>query len=167
MYPPASGAKCAPARRQPLAVILAVLLLFQFFPLSRPALALTNSGSITAFGVPLTENFNALATTGTNIVWTDNATIPGWYTNRTTYNANDGGSNAGSLYSYGSSGSTDRALGTVGSNATADIIGAARLVNNTGATITSLDISFVGEQWRAGGGGPTPCTPAAQTVDFQ
>ena len=34
-------------------------------------------------------------------------------------------------------------------------------------TITSLNVSYVGEEWRQGGCTPTPCTPAAQTVDFQ
>jgi hypothetical protein len=42
------------------------------------SLALTSGGSITALDAPLTENFNTL-TSGT---WTDNSTIPGWYSNR-------------------------------------------------------------------------------------
>src|SRR5262249_27554140 len=136
-----------------LALVFAALL---FIPRSS---ALTNNGTITTFGTPLTENFDTLASTGTNLIWTDNSTIPGWYSSRTTYTANNGSSNAGSLYSYGTG--ADRALGSVGSNATGDIFWGVRLVNSTGGTINSLNISFVGEQWR-NGGNTTP-----QTVDFQ
>nr|MBP7558032.1 lamin tail domain-containing protein [Chitinophagaceae bacterium] len=47
------------------------------------------------------QNFNTLASAGTGNVWTDNSTIPGWYATRTTYNAANGSSNAGALYSFG------------------------------------------------------------------
>jgi hypothetical protein len=116
--------------------------------------ALSNGGSITALGVPLTENFDTLASTGTNITWVDNTTIPGWYSSRATYNSGTGSSNTGSLYSFGVTGTnpvSDRALGSVASGGTGAVFHAARLTNNTGATITSLDISYVGEQWRNGG----------------
>src|SRR5262245_55846626 len=119
-----------------------------------PSLALTNGGSITAFGSPLTENFDTLAQSSTGIAWTDNSTIPGWYSNRTTYNAGTGSSNTGALYSFGVAGTnpvTDRALGSVASGGTATIYQAVRLTNNTGGTITSLNINYVGEQWRNGG----------------
>ena len=43
--------------------------------LMKPSFALTNGGSITAFGVPITEDFDRLATTGTNVL-EDNNTIP-------------------------------------------------------------------------------------------
>ena len=69
-----------------------------------PSLALTNGGSITALGVPLTENFDTLASTGTNIAWTDNSTIPGWYSTRATFNSGTGSSNTGALYSFGVAG---------------------------------------------------------------
>src|SRR5262245_8597233 len=121
---------------------------------AQSSFALNNAGSITAFGVPLTENFDTLASTGTGITWTDNSTIPGWYSTRTTYNSGTGSSNTGALYSFGVAGTnpvTDRALGSVASSGTGTVFQAARLTNNTGATITSLDISYVGEQWRNGG----------------
>src|SRR5262245_49528418 len=80
--------------------------------------AISNGGSITALGVPLTENFDTLLTTG-SATWVNNSTIPGWYTARTgtgtTIVADVGSSIAGNLYSYGLSGSTDRALGSIGS----------------------------------------------------
>jgi hypothetical protein len=132
--------------------------------LVRPSAALTNGGSIAALGVLLTENFDTLATTGTNLTWTDNSTIPGWYSTRTTYNSGTGSSNTGALYSFGVAGTnpvTDRALGSVASGGTGTVFQAARLTNNTGSTITSLDISYAGEQWRNGG------NTSAQTLTFQ
>jgi endonuclease G, mitochondrial len=130
----------------------------------RPSFALTNGGSITALETALTENFDALAQTGTNVTWTDNSTIPGWYSTRVTYNTGTGSSNTGALYSFGIAGAnpvTDRALGTVASGGTGTVYQAARLTNNTGATITSLDISYAGEQWRNGG------NATAHTLTFQ
>lgn len=126
--------------------------------------ALTNGGNITALGVALTENFDALASTGTGIAWTDNSTIPGWYSTRATYNSGTGSSNTGALYSFGVAGTnpvSDRALGSVASGSTLTVYQAARLTNSTGATITSLDISYVGEQWRNGG------NTTAHTLTFQ
>src|SRR6266508_2439848 len=117
--------------------------------LTRPSSALTIGGSITALGTPLTENFYALASTGTGIVWTDNSTIPGWYSSRTTYNSGTGSSNTGALYSFGVAGInpvTERALGSVGSSGTGTVYWGVKLTNNTGATITSLDVSYIGEQ---------------------
>jgi hypothetical protein len=130
----------------------------------QPSLALTSAGSITSLGVPMTEDFDTLASAGTNIVWADNSTIPGWYSTRTTYNSGTGSSSTGALYSFGVAGSHpvgDRALGSVASGSTGTVFHAAKLVNQTGATITSLDISYVGEQWRNGG------NAAAHTLTFQ
>lgn len=153
-----------------ISIILLAVAIFAFVPRSS---ALTNNGSITAFGAPLTESFDTLASSGSPS-WTDNSTIPGWYaqfgtnaTNPTAYTPSTGSSATGALYSFGSTSAIDRALGSVGSGTTTDIFWAVKLTNNTGATITSLSVSYTGEEWRAGGCTPTPCTPAAQTVDFQ
>jgi len=155
-------------RWQLLVIFVAAVLLTTFLAL-RPTSALTNNGSITAFGTPLTEPFDGLASSGTNIVWTDNVTIPGWYSSRATYNSGAGTVNTGALYSFGaSSGLTvgDRALGSIGSGGTGTVYYGVRLVNNTGGTITSLDISYIAEQWRTGGS--SSATPSiAQLVDFQ
>ncbi len=106
------------------------------------------------------QDFNTLASTGTAIPWTDNSTINGWYSSRVVYNSGNGGSNAGALYSFGSTGSPDRSLGSIGSGSTGTIYYGARFVNNTGGPITSLKISYNGEQWRNGG------VAAVQTVNF-
>jgi len=135
----------------------------------QPSFALTNSGTITALAVPLTENFDALASTGTAIAWTDNTTIAGGYSTRTAYNTGTGSSNTGALYSFGIAGAGplgDRALGSVGSGSTLTVYWGVKLTNSTGAEITSLDVAYAGEQWR-NGGATSPNLSVAQTLDFQ
>jgi hypothetical protein len=128
---------------------------------ARPAFAQV---SLTTVGVPYTQNFNTLLASG-SATWTNNSTIPGWFHARTgtgtTIVANDGSSNAGNLYSYGTGTATDRAFGSNGSGnaAIGNMFWGVRLQNNTGATITSLDVSYTGEQWRNS-------AAAAQTVTF-
>jgi predicted extracellular nuclease len=107
------------------------------------------------------ENFDVLTGTGTNLPWIDDSTIPGWYASRTTYNAGTGSSNAGALYSFGSTGDADRALGSVASNTTGNLFYGVRLTNDTDSVIPTLDISYFGEQWRNGG------NTDAQRLDFQ
>ena len=115
-----------------------------------PALAQV---SLTTLDVPYQQAFDALPATG-SATWTNNSTVPGWYHARTgtgtTIVANDGGNNAGNLYSYGTGTTTDRALGSLGSSnaAIGNLFWGVRLQNNTGVTITSLDVAYVGEQWR-------------------
>ncbi len=120
--------------------------------------------SLTTLGSPYSQSFDTLPPTG-SATWTNNTTIPGWYHARTgtgtTIVANDGVSNAGNLYSYGTGTATDRALGSLGSGnaAIGSLFWGVRLQNNTGSTITSLDVSFTGEQWRNS-------AAAAQTIAF-
>jgi DNA/RNA endonuclease G (NUC1) len=164
-----SKSRSKPSSRRTFPVylaILAVLAVSAIFALTQRSSALTNNGSITSFGSAMTESFDSLASTGTNIAWADNTTIPGWYSSRTTYNSGNGNSTTGALYSFGSSPVTDRALGSVGSGATTTVYWAAKFTNNTGGTITSLDVSYIGEQWR-NGGATSPAVSVAQTLDFQ
>ncbi|MGH9967435.1 MAG: DNA/RNA non-specific endonuclease [Pyrinomonadaceae bacterium] len=106
--------------------------------------------NIATFGVPVTENFNTLASSGTS-----STTPAGWGfseagTNaNTTYTAGTGSSATGDTYSFGATSNTERALGGLQSGTLIPTIGAA-FTNNTGGTITSLDISYTGEQWRLG-----------------
>src|SRR5215213_4102930 len=152
-----------------VALVLFSLTFIAISFIASPSSALTNNGSIITLESPLTENFDTLASTGTGIAWADNGTIPGWYSSRTTYNTGTGSSNAGALYSFGVAGTnpvTDRALGGVGSGGTGTILYGVRFVNNTGNTITSLDINYNGEQWRTGGS--STATPSvAQTAEFE
>lgn len=105
-----------------------------------------------------TQNFNSLSNTGNNNPWTNNTTLVGWYSTRTTYQASDGTGNTGDLYSFGTTGSVERALGSINGGSTGNISYAVQLRNLTGGVITSLDISFTGEQWRNGGNVSGPDT---------
>lgn len=119
--------------------------------------------NITAIGTPVTQDFNTLTTTAPPVTWTDNSTLPGWYakTDATVsipaanYGANNGSSNTGGLYSFGTTAAADRALGMASSNGFTGTSGVQkgyygwRLKNTTGAAVTSLTITWTGEQWRA------------------
>lgn len=66
------------------------------------------------------------------------------------YGASDGSSNAGDVYSAGTSASTDRAFGSLLSGTLTPTLGVL-VRNDTGATLTSLGVSYTTEQWRQGG----------------
>jgi predicted extracellular nuclease len=121
--------------------------------------------SLTALGTAYgPQDFSALASSGTS------STVPlGWdfsesSTNANTlYTAGTGSSNAGDTYSFGTpAGDADRAFGGLRSGALVPIIGA-QFTNDTGATITSLALSYTGEMWRAG----VTNRNAADRLDFQ
>lgn len=97
---------------------------------------------------PYSEEFDVFL--GTSGIWTDDSTIPGWFSNRTTYLTGSGTATNGSLYSFGSA-AGERALGSIASGSTGTVYYGVQLVNNTTATIDALDISYFGEQWRNGG----------------
>lgn len=116
---------------------------------------------ITTTATPYTQNFNTLATTGTV------STLPtGWVllesgTNaNTTYTADAGSSTTGNTYSYGTGTGTDRAFGGLLSGSLVPTIGV-QVRNSTGATITSITVTYTGEQWRCG------ATGRADRIDFQ
>ena len=119
------------------------------------------------------QNFDTLDNTGTSSPWTDNTTLLGWYawkTNNTTvgpttvstYVPNDGASTAGALYSYGVTGNSDRALGSIssGNAAAGDFVYGVRFTNDTAQAISNIMVSYTGEQWRNGG------NTATQTLAF-
>ncbi|MFN8344419.1 MAG: ExeM/NucH family extracellular endonuclease [Spirosomataceae bacterium] len=93
---------------------------------------------------------------------TNNLTIAGWFLTETGGGARDneqyavdtGSDNTGDMYSYGSAGSTERALGQLRSGTLIGTFGAC-FTNNTGTTITSLATAYNGEQWRLGNAGRT------------
>lgn len=82
--------------------------------------------------------------------------------------ADNGATVAGRLYSYGSTGSTDRAFGTYRLDAAVQYNGtmrqALRVINRTGRTLTAFDLSFFGEQWRYGAGGTRNTTEVSYAV---
>jgi DNA/RNA endonuclease G (NUC1) len=74
------------------------------------------------------------------------------------FTVNNGASNSGSVFSYGATSTTDRALGSLASGTTVSRFGVS-FVNTTGQTITQFTLSYTGEQWRRGSG-------AANTLTF-
>lgn len=139
------------------------------------------------------QNFDSLPNTPENAPlgttpagWTDdnaapgagNFSIPGWYLyhpmtqSEGGFSGNQrmrigiGNSSTGAFWSYGASGSTERALSSLSSNTLA-AAGASqymglRLTNNTGIALTNFTLSYDGEQWRDGGS----ATPNAQSLVF-
>jgi hypothetical protein len=119
---------------------------------------------LTSLGSTYSQDFNTLASIGTT---NDVSTLPAGWTfletgtsANTTYAAGTGSSNTGNTYSLGVD--SDRALGELRSGACIPVLGAS-FVNNTGAVVTSLQISYAGEQWRLG----AASRPFGDQLDFQ
>lgn len=119
--------------------------------------------SITVSNLTYTQNFDTLTNTGTS------STVPVGFgfsetgtsaRVNTEYSAGTGSDNTGDTYSYGASGSTERALGSIRTGTFASVSGAC-FINNTGGTINSIQISYDGEQWRLG------ATGREDKIDFQ
>src|SRR5688572_2855285 len=117
--------------------------------------------SITTLGSPYIQNFDTLS----SVFQSTNNTlaIPGWALSETgtsarvnqQYAVDTGLSSTGDTYSYGADGThpdTDRAFGMLRSGTIISIIGSS-FSNNTGSAIESLDVSYVGEEWRLGATG--------------
>ncbi len=108
---------------------------------------------ITAFAAPVTETFNTIGFTPDNTLFT--ALPAGWAlletgTNaNTSYRSGTGSNNTGDTYSFGATGSSERAFGGLLSGSLIPTIGAS-FVNHTGSQIGRLVIEYVGEQWRLG-----------------
>lgn len=124
-------------------------------------------------GVTYTQNFDSLLNTGTANPWAADSTLPGWFARRAlptapaewaAYRSDNGAT--GSIYSFGSTGSTERAFGSVSSGTPGTINFALVLQNNTADVMTSFDLSFVGEQWRMGGNTATTIPGLAQSLTF-
>ncbi|WBV61740.1 T9SS type A sorting domain-containing protein [Chryseobacterium camelliae] len=107
--------------------------------------------SLTSTSVAYTQNFDGMAATtvlptGWNAI---RASGSGTVGQALTPVVNDGTSNTGAVFNVGTANAADRALGTIASGSTVPAFGA-QFVNNTGAAITSVNISFNHEQWRTG-----------------
>lgn len=119
-----------------------------------------------SIGSPSTENFDSLGTG--SVVLVNNTTIQGVYATRTTGNvpagntapAYNGSTSTGQIYNMGSTGSADRALGTVSTTASGTNFLGVRLVNSGATTIGSITVQYTGETWRQGNG-------AAETLTFE
>ena len=121
--------------------------------LSLVAFATAQAQTVSVTGTTYNQDFNTLDSATAN-----SSNLPsGWsiFEVGTSASANGmyrsgiGNSNAGDTYSFGSPASVDRALGSIRSTTNRMRYGVG-FTNNTGSTITSLAISFKGEQWRSG-----------------
>ena len=98
------------------------------------------------------ENFDTLA----NTTGATSSLIPGGFeiaetgaNANNTYAVGTGSLATGNTYSFGAAGSTDRALGGLRSGTLIPLFGI-QFVNGLNRTITALNISFTGEQYRLG-----------------
>ena len=174
------------------AAIIATLALVAL-PEARGSVSYSTSGST------YSQNFDSLPNTPENVSlgnspigWIDDTTTPGasqfsilgWYLYHPTLQA-EGGANGhqrmrigagtastGAFMSFGASGSTERALGDIGSNTLTpspptpplDIYIGLRLRNDTAQTLTDFTLTYDGEQWRDGGNSVSGSPP--QTMTF-
>ena len=104
------------------------------------------------------QNFDSLNGASSDL-WRDNSTLLGWYAAKSTlnpitiYRASDGSDATGSLYSFGSAGSPERALGSIASDSFGDVAYGLCFTNDTDNSVSNFMITYAGEQWRVGGSG--------------
>lgn len=145
--------------------------------------------SYAVHGSTYSQNFDTLAATGSPS-WANNSpfqTLTGWsiyranssgvsgvrdstLNNATAYTADNGSSATGAIYSYGASGTTERALGDVGSGSTGDVLFVFALKNDTPYTLTQFTLGWSLEQWRNGGqssGSPALGTQHSLIFDYK
>jgi hypothetical protein len=96
-----------------------------------------------------TQNFASLS----GPTWSDNSTLTGWYADWATkpnWNAVPvGGANG--LNRYGANdGGSEYALGSRNTGTNSSVVFGAQFQNNTGQTISSINIDYQGEQWYIG-----------------
>jgi hypothetical protein len=111
-----------------------------------------------------TQDFNTLSVSGEDVPFS----LAGWAILESgtapevdgNYDGNTGSNTTGNTYSYGLSGSQERALGELTTNTFSTQIGFS-YQNATGRTITGFDLTYTGEQWRIGTSG------TQDKLDFQ
>lgn len=117
------------------------------------------------FHVAVTEEFDTLAASGTSAIlpagW---ALLEAGSGANATYAAGTGSSSTGNTYSFGASGSGERALGALRSASVASSFGTI-VRNETGATLAGLAIAYTGEQWRLGAIGRADRLDFAYSLD--
>ncbi|GEM_PF-1910228 len=125
----------------------------------------------TTIGATYTQDFNSLPLAGTysysgqgsgpfftSVAPINAASTVGWQHARIAgstvdakFSFDNGSANSGSTFSYGTAAAADRALGMLASGSNINRIGAV-IRNNTGSTLSYINITYVGEQWRYGAG---------------
>ena len=150
-------------------ISLSVWLLAALMAASSSMRAAGSSGSgaiVVLDATPIVQDFNSLSATTTP----SNVLPNGWYLVELNsgaaadglYVVGTGSGNAGGAYSFGAAGSTERALGSLGSGTVTPIHYGAQLTNLGSGPITALAISFDGEMWRRG----SPTAPDSLTFAY-
>jgi hypothetical protein len=143
------------------------------------ATAQSASAAVSFTGGTYAQDFATLPTSGATVAWSNDSTLAGWSLFKQpepgspipSIAAGTGSSNTGAIYSFGASGSDERAFGGVGSGNATYYNGASTgsvaawlalaLSNDTNATIDEATVAFDGEQWRNGG------NASSQTMVFE
>ncbi len=135
------------SKRQSTARIASSLLLVLFTPY-----AAAQYVSLVG-GTPPVQSFDSLAAANTGTSVPDGWSFVEAGTNaNTSYAADDGTLNSGNTYSYGTVGSSERALGSIRSGSLQPTFGA-QLRNDTANALSEIVVSYTGEQWRLGASG--------------
>jgi Bacterial Ig-like domain len=122
------------------------------FSITAITLAIIANAQVSLTTLTYAQNFNSLDTTAAPSI-----NLPaGWQieelgsaTADSAYVAGTGSFNGGNTYSFGLAGSTERALGSLGSGNNRSRFGVG-FTNNNAAAITSFTVNFNMEQWRLG-----------------
>lgn len=124
-------------------LLTAIALLVASVPTKAGPIALTAKA-------PYKENFDSLpkAKEDEDHAWANDKTLPGWYSSLDKIRVSDGRNPFTALYSFGTAGAGDRALGAITGTNNTPIYFGVDLENKTGAVITSLKVEYDGEQWR-------------------
>ncbi len=122
--------------------------------------------SVGSPGFTYAETFDSLSTSTTASAWVNDSTLAGWSLFNAAGNTvptilgGNGSVNTGSFYSFGATGSTERALGSTASGgayfaspASGAVAGwiALALTNDSGGALDAFTVGYSGEQWRNGG----------------
>jgi autotransporter-associated beta strand protein len=106
-----------------------------------------------------TQNFNTLGLG--NVFWTNNSTIPGWYaeinnngTPTGSLQATNGATDFNGLLNLGSTGSTDRAIGSkvTGTGGFANVAYGVLFRNTSDTVLRVSSVAYAGELWRGNTG---------------
>jgi hypothetical protein len=137
--------------------------------LAMSSMGFAQSVNYSTTGSIYSQNFDGLPTTGTAIIagrgphaiegQLGSTGMTGWHmtndrgsSTATEFRAQDGslsGSSGRGVVSFGTTASTDRALGTLGTSNQISAFGL-YLTNTTGQNLSQVTLNFTGEQWRVG-----------------
>jgi uncharacterized protein len=111
--------------------------------------SLPSTGTFTFIG-PGPHSFAAAPINASGLTGWSFALVPGSTADDARFTIGSGTTSSGSVFSYGSTGQPERALGTLASASVISRFGAV-LVNDTPHVITRVSLFYTGEQWRFGG----------------